>query len=293
MKKLKLPEIDDNTILNNLAENNKLSSHPNLKDEISEIETQYNNYLNFNGNPWKFHAKNISDKLKNGLKNHYKSSLTSIPDLDFINNMRKSSPDVCPMCGSFKSDTIEHYLPKENYPEFSVFSKNLIPSCQCNSKRGLTTKGRSDIEERIIHPYYDDQIRTRMVGCYIENIEDSLEFNIKLVNLCDDESFKNNVAFHIEHLIEKNGILLWLASQIDRLIENPRTIILSIPKKIMDYDKIYEFSKDILELYDEKYDTPNNWNSIFIYGLINSPGVIDWIVERHNGLVSGIYHPAD
>lgn len=63
--------------------------------------------------------------------------------------------DECPFCGIGEPTTLDHYLPKEEFPEFSVLSKNLIPICGvCNSNY----KGRNWIENGnrlFLHTYYD------------------------------------------------------------------------------------------------------------------------------------------
>lgn len=51
---------------------------------------------------------------------------------DFRNNNRTG---FCYMCGAMNAGTLDHLLPKDIYPEFSFFSKNLIPSCDCNQKK--------------------------------------------------------------------------------------------------------------------------------------------------------------
>ncbi|XTZ13614.1 HNH endonuclease [Micromonospora echinospora] len=59
----------------------------------------------------------------------------------------------CPYCRRVDVVTLDHYLPKEAWPEFSVFSKNLIPVCmECNWKK-LNKVGAG--LDRFIHPYFD------------------------------------------------------------------------------------------------------------------------------------------
>ncbi|ALS33053.1 hypothetical protein PTRA_a1912 [Pseudoalteromonas translucida KMM 520] len=63
--------------------------------------------------------------------------------------------DECPYCGIGEPTTLDHYLPKEEFPEFSVLSTNLIPVCGvCNSNY----KGRIWIKNGnrlFLHTYYD------------------------------------------------------------------------------------------------------------------------------------------
>ncbi|MDX8046621.1 HNH endonuclease signature motif containing protein [Gracilibacillus sp. S3-1-1] len=61
---------------------------------------------------------------------------------------------ICPFCGYRISGTLDHYLPKARFPEFSVNPLNLIPCCRdCNSAK-LTNMPSN--EEETLHPYYDN-----------------------------------------------------------------------------------------------------------------------------------------
>lgn len=62
----------------------------------------------------------------------------------------------CPFCGISESSTLDHYLPKELYPEFSVYSRNLVPSCGfCNNlKRELIVDNDTGVRV-FVHPYFD------------------------------------------------------------------------------------------------------------------------------------------
>lgn len=70
--------------------------------------------------------------------------------------LRRVSVARCPFCGISESSTLDHYLPKEQYPEFSVFPKNLIPSCAvCNTrKRDRVLDGGTNVR-MFLHPCYD------------------------------------------------------------------------------------------------------------------------------------------
>ncbi len=62
----------------------------------------------------------------------------------------------CPFCaGIGHVRTLDHYLPKAKYPEFSILPSNLVPSCRdCN----MGAKGASitaNIGEQFLHPYFD------------------------------------------------------------------------------------------------------------------------------------------
>ncbi|MFJ6152184.1 HNH endonuclease [Micromonospora profundi] len=63
--------------------------------------------------------------------------------------------ELCPMCGRVTPTTIDHFLPKSKYPEFSLLSTNLVPVCpDCNRYKSTLTGSQSD--GRFFHAYYDD-----------------------------------------------------------------------------------------------------------------------------------------
>lgn len=62
----------------------------------------------------------------------------------------------CPFCGISESSTLDHYLPKEQYPEFSVFPKNLVPSCAvCNTRKRDRVLDEGTNVRMFLHPCYD------------------------------------------------------------------------------------------------------------------------------------------
>ncbi|MET8305836.1 HNH endonuclease [Micromonospora sp. NPDC005173] len=63
--------------------------------------------------------------------------------------------DLCPMCGRVTPTTIDHFLPKNKYPEFSLLSINLIPVCpDCNRYKSTLTGSQDGA--RFFHAYYDE-----------------------------------------------------------------------------------------------------------------------------------------
>lgn len=71
----------------------------------------------------------------------------------------KTSVRKCPFCcGINKISTLDHFLPKSKFPQYSIDPNNLIPSCKdCN----LGEKGAEfslSPGNQIIHPYFDRDI---------------------------------------------------------------------------------------------------------------------------------------
>lgn len=76
-------------------------------------------------------------------RRHYDSLLLSVPT------------QICPYCGFGHIYTIDHYLPKSKYPQFSITTPNLVPACRdcnegCKNAVYSVTEG-----EQPLHPYFD------------------------------------------------------------------------------------------------------------------------------------------
>ncbi|RKS21770.1 hypothetical protein CLV94_2405 [Flavobacterium endophyticum] len=63
--------------------------------------------------------------------------------------------ELCPLCAHRNVTTLDHYLPKAEYPRLSVVPINLIPSCKdCNT--GKLSFYPTSPETETLHPYYDN-----------------------------------------------------------------------------------------------------------------------------------------
>ena len=180
MKKITPPEIDDKQELYYLSENRRLGSYPLLRDYRDQITNAYDEYLDQKANPWVLKRSSLPRELQDYLRSHYRSEIKD--SLLFLTEYRKKlSPDLCLMCGGFGHGTLDHYLPKECYADFSLFSKNLVPACLCNTKRGTTIKGETD-GERIIHPYFDDFLGARLYQSKFEGTFETPKITYQVID---------------------------------------------------------------------------------------------------------------
>lgn len=143
--KRRLQEVDNNSLKK--IERNYLANAK--KQELYTFEANQNdNFCIVYGKITKGEATDLYDKgllkRKEGKKIYDKLS---------------SCLNKCPYCGGVGFvETLDHYLPKSFYPQFSILPYNLIPACrECNSgSKG--SKYPKHEEEQIIHPYFDKPI---------------------------------------------------------------------------------------------------------------------------------------
>ena len=61
----------------------------------------------------------------------------------------------CPLCGQLRVSTLDHHLPKSEFPSLVVTPHNLVPSCgECNKVK-LNALAKS-ADEQTLHPYFDN-----------------------------------------------------------------------------------------------------------------------------------------
>ncbi|WP_237489748.1 hypothetical protein [Pseudomonas syringae] len=64
--------------------------------------------------------------------------------------------DDCPFCGGLgRPKNLDHFLPKFNFPQFSVLPSNLVPSCRDCNMDAKGTDFAEEAEDQVIHPYTD------------------------------------------------------------------------------------------------------------------------------------------
>jgi 5-methylcytosine-specific restriction endonuclease McrA len=63
------------------------------------------------------------------------------------------NPNLCPYCLLRQPTSLDHFLPKDHFPEFSVLAWNLVYVCDpCNRKKGNRFVGTP---REVINPYFD------------------------------------------------------------------------------------------------------------------------------------------
>jgi hypothetical protein len=92
---------------------------------------------------------------------------------------------TCQYCTLTPSQSLDHYVPKEAFPEFSVHTLNLIPCCStCNGHKSYVWK---DGDQRLFINYYLDVLPDEQY-LFVEISEDAngeLDFRFFLENVSD------------------------------------------------------------------------------------------------------------
>lgn len=275
MNKITRPKCNDNEVLSLLANNHRVHSYPKLLNALQEILRCYQQYIKACGNPFNFVAVTISSEVEDILRSHYKRPTK---ELKHISILRKNTEHLtCPMCGSLHSGTLDHIFPSSQYAMFAIFSLNLVPACKCNSIRQDLMIGMN-AKERVLHPYFDKCLSERLV---VASFEDLGSVPLIKLRLCVDNTHPefNAIAFHVKGIVERTGIINYLLAQWVKLCRKPSLVVRSLkdnPSSIFELRKILN---EELQTLDETHQGKNNWNSIFVAGLLDEK-VLSWLMQQ-------------
>lgn len=148
MQHLPLPisAADDEAVVNGLARDQFWAPHQ------AAWLAAYRSYQGSGGNPFSVNPHDFGPGVGDLQYKLYDTRKNS----GVLKRMRTMGGlKSCPVCGSPVTGSLDHYLPRDKYREFSIMRANLVPACMhCNSSsKGVTVHGGHP--KRFIHPYYD------------------------------------------------------------------------------------------------------------------------------------------
>lgn len=173
----------------------------------------------------------------------------------------------CPYCGHERVETLDHYLPKSNYPIFSITPLNLIPACfSCNHKKLDEDINRYD--EMVIHPYYDDFSRIKWLKAEVIHDEDPFfYFSVSKTEELSEEDY-----LRLDHHFEVFKLAELYSANASREFQNRKKYF---KENILSYGK-EEFIKDIKNEIDSRKEVETNtWEIAMLEAIINSQWFLD------------------
>jgi 5-methylcytosine-specific restriction endonuclease McrA len=96
-----------------------------------------------------------SSKGRNALIHCYEGSTNDWNAMrtGFLASLTPTARAICPYCLIREPESWDHFLPKEQFPEFSVLLANLVYVCgRCNRKKGEYLVGQP---RQVLNPYFD------------------------------------------------------------------------------------------------------------------------------------------
>lgn len=219
----------------------------------------YTKYRKHQGDPWNLTKTSFIPDVSAEQRALYVAQNQSLR----IKDIRNTSVLSCPMCGSPVTGTLDHYLPREEFPEFSVMAANLVPACiHCNSgKKRRIFKG-VNADERFLHPYFDKVAQSpiwfvRVLPPYV-----AATFEPCVLPTLGG-SLARTVAFHLENV---------LGTQFHRYAENRWSTLPRLVRNDVGNAGVVSSSEVKQVISDKLRDAQtvsgqNSWDSAFFRGL--------------------------
>lgn len=106
------------------------------------------------GNPGTVVIGTLTKKSLNDLYSTYMVKASG-PSRKVYDDIMVAANGLCPFCaGLGQVRTLDHYLPKANFPAYSVSPANLVPCCRdCNTGKGSTFGATQGAQT--LHPYFE------------------------------------------------------------------------------------------------------------------------------------------
>lgn len=265
-------DFDDAAALDALALNTRLACYPQLAAQIPALKAGYLQYVAARGNAHAIANVALPDPIATQLKSLYASPSKELPH---IARMRaESDANCCPMCGSFHSGTLDHLLPKSDFPAFAIFGKNLVPACKCNSKRSTLLIGPNP-GERVLHPYFDDILGQRLIVARFDDPGVVPRITLRPFLDAHDPNF-TAVRFHLSNIVERTSILRYLSTSWIAMLRRPSLAAAELRQAPATRQELADILTGELDRQDDTHGSKNNWRSVFIAGLLDDD-ILNWL----------------
>lgn len=126
----------------------------NMTDRIVQAGVDYSNALGGLG-AYTVNQLNMSDSESKLVRKLYDSRLVSKTGIcrSVYTDIKKTSA-FCPYCEYGEVYEVDHYLPKDDFPELNILPINLVPICHACNHIKLTERPLNACDA-LLHPYYD------------------------------------------------------------------------------------------------------------------------------------------
>ncbi|WDT68009.1 HNH endonuclease [Cloacibacterium sp. TD35] len=196
---------------------------------------------------------NIITLSKGDLIRYYKYRMLNKENArKFYDTLLLSAPNnICPYCTIKNVKTVDHFLPKSEYPYLSVVPSNLVPCCRdCNTDKKISYP--IDNDTQTYHPYFDNIENESWIKAELMCTEPlSFQFRVERLPHWNDNKFNRSVNHFKTYNINE-----LFSNEANRELRTRQFYF----KQLLNRDNI--------QLIEQIEDTYNS--------CLNSVGVLDW-----------------
>jgi len=207
-------------------------------------------------------------------------------ELARLMTMRRADTTIheCPYCGYPNiPDTLDHFIPKDEWPEYAFLADNLVPQC-----RGCApTKGQHyfcDIENsaKFIHPFYCDLISklTFHVSMVFAKPVPAFSVDFKSKGTLSADQ-KQRLVLHIKHLKIRTRIISYCHKSFNHWLDLVRKT---------GVDASIAFSQRLEEKGGAGMPS-ENWDHAFFHAVLNNKDAMDYLLSERKLTRNNVVEP--
>lgn len=254
----------------NLAVTCKKENATAIKAISTQLERQYYLYSGIITNRTTPPAPTVFNLHRKLLIDYYENAPAALKR-ELLKRRNEHKLYFCPFCGNPKKpDTLDHFIPKDEWPEYSILPNNLVPQCRdCAPIKGENYYSQKDMTAKFAHPFYS-------------NILDKYRFKIKT----EFNTESNTASFTVELVKKQNTtpledsiILLHLKSlkAADRIIKYSNDKFRHLKSQLTNrhFDLKTAINQRLGEIPPD--DVGKDWKSAFLSGLLMNNDAIEYL----------------
>lgn len=227
-------------------------------------------YRDGQGDPWQVAETQYPDAFDKALRTFW----ANFRKTKLVKDIRKTKRKSCLMCGSAGGRSVDHGLPRVDFPEFAILFENLVPACTiCNSdEKGAAYKGDA-APKRFIHPYYDVWANDVLWLVHITAPYDAAEFRPEPMPHLPP-AIATVVQFHLDHVLGD----MWKATMTDYWGSLP----LIIRNRVGAGATVGQVTVELTTRLGDEVLTvgENGWLPAMLRGVLADPAIAAHLLER-------------
>lgn len=276
--KLPMPEYDSLEVVNSVISERRhfLGFYRSIS---ADLRAQILSYIEVSGDPSLITALNLRNythtneeavSRKKSLINLYSPNPNKAP-YDILEEMRNGHGLLfCPSCGEDGAPgTLDHYLPKTEFPELAICIANLTPMCsKCQIKKS-DNYVNDDGRKAYIHPYYDD-----IIDCLF-HVDIEPPFNRPSVF---NVAVKNSIQGDYKRLVESHINGIEFKKRFEKYCETKHLHLIRMMVKERE-DEEPMAARHVIRLFlrQEREKALNTWGYIYYQSVLDTPALLDYL----------------
>lgn len=122
--------------------------------------------------------------FRNDLKGLYDYNSLTLRELrtNVQSRMPQAIRYTCQYCTVTPAESLDHYIPKEEFPEYSIHANNLVPCCKtCNGYKSFVWRGAQG-QRLFLNFYRDFLLAGRFLFCEVIDDNGEIDFRFYIEN---------------------------------------------------------------------------------------------------------------